>query len=35
MLVFASGKVVATGGKTRKEDQEAFDHLKTKVDEFL
>jgi len=35
MLVFASGKVVVTGGKTRKEDQEAFDHLKAKVDDFL
>jgi len=35
MLVFASGKVVVTGGKTREEDQEAFDYLKTKVDEFL
>jgi len=35
MLVFASGKVVVTGGQTREEDQEAFDHLKTKVDEFL
>lgn len=35
MLIFASGKVVVTGGRTREEDQEAFDHLKTKVDEFL
>lgn len=35
MLVFASGKVVVTGGKTQEEDQEAFDHLKAKVDEFL
>nr|WP_244995636.1 TATA-box-binding protein [Halomicroarcula pellucida] len=35
MLVFASGKVVVTGGKTREEDQEAFDHLKAKVEEFL
>lgn len=35
MLVFASGKVVVTGGRTREEDQEAFDHLKAKVGEFL
>ncbi len=35
MLIFASGKVVVTGGQTREEDQEAFNHLKAKVNEFL
>jgi transcription initiation factor TFIID TATA-box-binding protein len=35
MLVFASGKVVVTGGRTRGDDQEAFDHLKAKVNECL
>ena len=35
LLIFASGKVVVTGGRTAKEDEEAFLHLQSKVDEFL
>jgi transcription initiation factor TFIID TATA-box-binding protein len=35
LLVFASGKVVVTGGRTKEDDQSAFDHLKAKVDEIL
>lgn len=35
LLIFASGKVVVTGGRTIDEDQEAFDHLRTKLDELL
>jgi transcription initiation factor TFIID TATA-box-binding protein len=35
MLVFASGKVVVTGGRTESQDQEAFDHLRRKVKEVL
>jgi len=35
LLVFASGKVVITAGRTQEEDQKAFDHLKNKVKEFL
>jgi transcription initiation factor TFIID TATA-box-binding protein len=35
LLIFASGKVVVTGGRTAKEDEEAFLHLQSKVDELL
>lgn len=35
LLIFSSGKVVVTGGKTKEEDQTAFEDLKQEVDEFL
>lgn len=35
MLVFASGKVVITGGRTESQDQEAFDHLRREVENVL
>lgn len=35
MLVFASGKVVVTGGRTESQDQEAFNHLRRRVKEVL
>ena len=35
LLVFSSGKVVITGGRTAEEDEEAFLHLQNQVDELL
>jgi transcription initiation factor TFIID TATA-box-binding protein len=35
MLVFASGKVVITGGRSEDQDQEAFSLLKREVNEIL
>jgi transcription initiation factor TFIID TATA-box-binding protein len=35
MLVFASGKVVITGGRTAKEDEEAFLTFKNKINQLL
>jgi transcription initiation factor TFIID TATA-box-binding protein len=35
MLIFASGKVVITGGKTRDQDQDAYDQLKREIEEIF
>ncbi len=35
LLVFSSGKVVITGGRTAEEDEEAFLRLQNQVDELL
>ena len=35
LLVFASGKVVITGGRTAEEDEKAYLHFEAQVNEFL
>lgn len=35
LIVFSTGKVVITGGKTKDENQESFDYLKENVDRIL